>query len=162
MSKYKIAVIIETPKGSREKYDYDPRYGMLRLKKILPAGMVFPFDFGFIPDTKGDDGDPLDAFVLSSLKTFPGCMVDCRLLGAIKAVQVEKDGKKIRNDRYLFVPVVTGEEWGSGYTDQLPEKMLQELGNFFINYNREEGKDFRPLGFLNAKEAAKQIKKNEK
>ncbi|ANH81905.1 hypothetical protein A8C56_13800 [Niabella ginsenosidivorans] len=161
MSKYKTFIIIETPRGSREKYDYDSRYGMLCLKKLLPEGMVFPFDFGFIPGTKGEDGDPLDAFVLSSLKTFPGCMIECRLLGAIKAVQIEKDGEKIRNDRYLFTPVVTGYEWNTGCTGELPEKLLRELEDFFINYNREEGKDFRPQGFINAKEATKQIKKNE-
>src|SRR6478736_2318556 len=101
-----ITVIIETPKGSTEKYDYDPVLKMFRLKKILPTGMVFPFDFGFIPDTKGEDGDPLDIIVLSEFQSFPGCVVDCRLIGAITAEQSEK-GKTVRNDRFVAIPEVS-------------------------------------------------------
>ena len=85
-----ITVIVETPKGSAEKFDYEPKYKVFKLNKVMPSGMVFPYDFGFIPDTKGEDGDPLDVLVLSEFKTFPGCMMDCRLLGAIVASQTEK------------------------------------------------------------------------
>src|SRR5262245_14937852 len=100
-----LNVIIETPRGSRNKYAYDEESGLFRLIKLLPAGMAFPFDFGFVPSTQGGDGDPLDALVLSEETLFPGCLVRTRILGAIKAEQ--RKGKKIeRNDRLIAVPLV--------------------------------------------------------
>jgi inorganic pyrophosphatase len=154
-----ITAIIETPKGSAEKYDYDPETKFFKLKKILPEGMVFPFDFGFIPDTKGEDGDPLDVIVLSEFHSFPGCMVDCRIIGAITAEQSEKK-KKIRNDRFLAIP-----EKGKLLTnvesiEDLPKHVMEELEQFFKNYNEVEGKVFTPLKRLDAKEAAKLLKHN--
>src|SRR4030095_6369393 len=98
-----IEIIVETPKGSAQKYDYDPENQWFKLKKVMPAGMVFPFDFGFIPGTKGEDGDPLDIIVISELKSFPGCCMECRVIGGITAEQTEK-GKTVRNDRFLAVP----------------------------------------------------------
>jgi inorganic pyrophosphatase len=72
-------IIIESPKGSRIKYKFDNEYRLFRLHKILPAALVFPFDFGFIPGTTGEDGDPIDVMVLSEFQGFPGCLLDCRL-----------------------------------------------------------------------------------
>src|SRR5688572_15323925 len=100
----KHLIVIETPKGSREKYYYDADLSHYKLKKLLPLGMVFPYDFGFIPGTKGEDGDPLDAMIISEFDSFPGCHIDCRLIGALRAEQIEKR-KKLRNDRFFFVPV---------------------------------------------------------
>ncbi|HMG83849.1 MAG TPA: inorganic diphosphatase [Ferruginibacter sp.] len=91
-----INVVIETPKGSAQKYDYDKKTGFFKLEKILPAGMVFPYDFGFIPDTKGEDGDPLDVLVFSEFCSFPGCMIECRLIGGIKAEQSKEADSKIK------------------------------------------------------------------
>src|ERR1700753_2946474 len=101
-----IYAVIETPKGSAQKYDYDKKTGFFILKKILPAGMVFPYDFGFIPDTKGEDGDPLDIMVFSEYCSFPGCMVKCRIIGGLMAEQSKEPGSqnKIRNDRFFAVP----------------------------------------------------------
>ena len=101
-----VDVVIETPKGSSQKYDYDPETHFFKMKKILPSGMVFPYDFGFVPDTKGEDGDPLDVIVISEFHSFPGCMIKCRIIGGIKAEQSGEKGKKkmIRNDRYLAIP----------------------------------------------------------
>src|SRR5215831_16272445 len=96
-----IDIIIETPKRSSEKYAFDKKSGHFKLNKILPTGMMFPFDFGFIPDTKGGDGDPLDALVFSEFKSFPGCMLECRPIGAIIAEEISKK-EKVRNDRFLF------------------------------------------------------------
>src|SRR3954451_24377864 len=97
-----ITAIIETPKGSSEKYGYDPKTTLFKLKKILPAGMVFPYDFGFIPKTRGGDGDPLDVLILMDEPAFTGCLVATRLLGVIEAEQTEK-GKTERNDRLIAV-----------------------------------------------------------
>jgi inorganic pyrophosphatase len=74
-----MLIIIESPKGSPQKYNYDVETGTCYLKKILPAGMVFPYDFGMIPGTKGEDGDPLDALLLNEYPGFPGCRVECQV-----------------------------------------------------------------------------------
>src|ERR1700748_1349622 len=85
--------IIETPKGSRNKFDYDPESNLFMLGGLLPEGMMFPFDFGFIPSTFGDDGVPLDILVLMAAPAHVGCLIDVRLIGVISAQQIQ-DGKK--------------------------------------------------------------------
>jgi inorganic pyrophosphatase len=76
-----VQVVIETPKGSRNKYAFDPELRTFKLKKVLPEGMVFPHNFGFIPSTKAEDGDPLDVLILMDQPAFPGCVIDARLVG---------------------------------------------------------------------------------
>src|SRR5690349_4487991 len=97
-------VIIETPKGYRNKFDYDPDSNLFMLGGLLPAGMMFPFDFGFIPSTLGEDGDPLDILVLMDAPAHVGCLIEVRIIGIIKAEQTE-DGKTESNDRLLGVAV---------------------------------------------------------
>src|SRR5580698_5222571 len=80
-----LQVIIETPAGSRNKFAYDPDQAIFALKKVLPAGMVFPYDFGFLPQTIAPDGDPLDVLLLMDEPAFPGCAVLARLIGVIEA-----------------------------------------------------------------------------
>jgi inorganic pyrophosphatase len=87
-----LHVVIETPKGCRNKYAFDPEHEIFALKKVLPAGMAFPYDFGFIPSTEGEDGDPLDVLVLMDEPAFAGCLLKCRIIGVIKGEQ--SDGKK--------------------------------------------------------------------
>src|ERR1700744_2611763 len=101
-----LEIVIETPKGSAQKYDYDPKTHFFKMKKILPSGMVFPYDFGFVPGTKGEDGDPLDMIVISEFNSFPGVVIKCRVIGGIRAEQSAGSGshKMIRNDRFLAVP----------------------------------------------------------
>ncbi|RFS20198.1 inorganic diphosphatase [Chitinophaga silvatica] len=154
-----LPVVIETPKGSSEKYDFDPISKFFALSKTLPSGMVFPYDFGFILGTRGEDGDPLEVMVISEFKTFPGCMIKCRLLGAIKAQQKEKDGVTSRNDRYIAVPVQSKIYKG---IDAISSQLIRELEQFFISYNEAEGREFIPLGYMEAAPAYEQIKFPEK
>src|SRR3954471_7721851 len=91
--KRSIPVVVATPRGSRTKYSYDPELKGIVLKKTLPEGMVFPYDFGFIPRTKGEDGDPLDVLVLMDVSTCPGCIIESRIIGLIQAEQTEKNEK---------------------------------------------------------------------
>ncbi len=147
-------VIIETPRGSSEKYDYDEKNKSFFLKKKLPAGMCFPHDFGFIPGTKGEDGDPLDAMVIAEFKTFTGCHISCRLIGAIEAEQTEKD-KTVRNDRFFFIPEASLLYKHIASMDDLPSSYVEELIAFFINYNKQEGKEFKPLKILTPEKASK-------
>src|SRR5216683_28784 len=96
--------IIETPKGCRNKFDYDPDSNLFMLGGLLPEGMMFPFDFGFIPSTLGDDGDPLDIMILMDAPAHVGCLIDARIIGIIEAKQTE-DGETQSNDRLLGVAV---------------------------------------------------------
>jgi inorganic pyrophosphatase len=99
-----VPAVIETPRGSRNKYKLDENSGRFKLSKIMPEGMVFPFDFGFFPGTCADDGDPLDVLVLCDEPTFPGCQVDCRLAGVLLARQVDKgETRGKRNDRIVAI-----------------------------------------------------------
>src|SRR5918998_3541164 len=98
-----LNAIIETPKGSRNKFDYDEDAGLFKLGGVLPAGSVFPFDFGFVPSTLGGDGDPLDVLLLMDEPAFPGCLVEARLVGVVEAEQTERDGETTRNDRLVAV-----------------------------------------------------------
>ena len=99
-----VRVVIESPQGARHKLKYDPTTEAFELKKTLPAGMAFPFDFGFIPSTLGGDGDPLDSLVLMEKESFVGCLIGVRVIGVIEAEQT-KDGKATRNDRLITAAV---------------------------------------------------------
>jgi inorganic pyrophosphatase len=149
-----IQVMVESPKGFNQKFDFDPKEQRFRLNKILPAGLVFPFDFGMIPGTKGEDGDPLDVIVISEGATFPGCLIECRLIGAFRAEQTERDGKTMRNDRFVGVPGVSQLFSEITSLEELPDAILNQLEHFFRNYNEQAGKEFRVTGRLNAAEAA--------
>ncbi len=151
-------IIVETPQGSREKYKYDEELHLFRLHKTLPAGMSFPFDFGFIPKTKGDDGDPLDVMVISEFKAFPGCVMDCRIIGCMKAEQSTIEKKMIRNDRYLAIPEQTIVFENILSIEELPPTLVMELESFLTTYMRLEGREFLLLGKLNAPEATALLK----
>jgi inorganic pyrophosphatase len=153
-----ITMMVESPKGSTQKFDYDPAGRSFTLSKILPAGLAFPFDFGMIPGTKGEDGDPLDIIVISESATFPGCMIECRIIGAFQAEQTERDGKKMRNDRFLGVPVVSQLFPAVNDLSELPENILNQLEHFFKNYNEQAGKKFSVTFRLSAIKALKLIK----
>ncbi|WP_165305017.1 inorganic diphosphatase [Pedobacter sp. SYP-B3415] len=152
-----ITVMIETPGGSNCKFDFDPMLGTMKLKKMMPAGLVFPFDFGFIPGTIGGDGDPVDVLVISEVSTFPGCMLDCRVVGALKARQRERNGDNMRNDRIIAVPIVSAEYAAVYELAELPAHLLDQITRFFINYNEQAGKEFKPLEQLSAAAAHKLI-----
>jgi inorganic pyrophosphatase len=150
-----ITAMIECPKGSNQKFDYDPAEKRFKLNKILPAGLVFPFDFGMIPGTKGEDGDPLDIIVISEGSTFPGCLVDCRIIGGLKAEQTERNGHKVRNDRFIGIPDVSQLYSNIHTLEELPQVLIDQLEAFFKNYNEQAGKKFKVTAKLNARQAAK-------
>lgn len=152
-----VTVIVETPKGKGLKYDFDPETGYYFLKKIMPAGMVFPFDFGFVPGTIGEDGDPIDVIVIAEMESFPGCAMECRIIGALKAKQQERDGKIMRNDRYIAVPIVSTLYADINEIGQFPKEILSQLEQFFQNYNEQAGKRFSVLEHTNAKKASKML-----
>ena len=153
----RVNVVIETPRGSRNKFVYDPENDFFKLKKTLPFGTVFPFDFGFVPGTKGEDDQPIDVVLLMDFPTFPGCIVECRCLGVILAEQKEKS-KTIRNDRIICVPEQSIIYSHMKTTADLHPNMLDEIVQFFMYYNQMAGKEFKMLQLRNETSALKIIR----
>jgi inorganic pyrophosphatase len=133
--------ILETPEGSRSKFTYDSGTGLFRLAAVLPAGMAFPLSFGFVPGTRGGDGDPLDILVLSDEPLPLGTLVSVQLLGVIEAEQTQ-DGNTVRNDR-LLGKVAESHAW-EDVTDaaQLGNAFARDLARFFETYNQLRGRRF--------------------
>lgn len=156
-----LQVIVETPKGSRNKFAFDPKQEIFSLKKVLPAGMTFPYDFGFLPRTVAPDGDPIDVLLLMDEPAFPGCAVQARLIGIIEGEQV--DGKKrIRNDRLLAVAEANHMYANIKNLSDLPSQFLRELQDFFVNYHALEGKRYKLLGCRGIQTASQLIKEAQK
>ena len=140
-----LNVIVETPAGSRNKFDYDEQLELFRYGKTLADGERFPFDFGFVPSTAGEDGDPIDILVLIDAPTFPGCLVACRLIGVIEAEQIERYDDASRNDRLVAVAEKSREYADVRSLEDVPAAVLDEVERFFVSYNASDGKEFRPL-----------------
>jgi inorganic pyrophosphatase len=153
-----INVIIETPKDSRNKYTFDPDTQLFKLSKAFPVGMFFPVDFGFIPHTLAEDGDPMDVLVFMDDPTYPGCLVECKVLGIIEAEQEEND-KMIRNDRVLAAAVESRVYSSVESYKDLEEKIIEDIIQFFINYHKRSGDKFKPLDTSGPGKAIKLIKK---
>ncbi len=140
-----LRVVIETPKGSRNKFAFNQDDNIYELKKVLPAGIAFPYYFGFVPSTKADDGDPVDVLALMDEPAFPGCVLSCRVIGVIEGEQGDKKSKE-RNDRILAVEK-DAHSWAEvKKVDDLGKQFLRELEEFFVNYHKLSGKHFRVLG----------------
>jgi inorganic pyrophosphatase len=137
-----IEVVIDTPKGSRNKYKLDEARGVFLLHKLLPLGDAFPFDFGYVPGTRGDDGDALDVLVLGEEPSFTGCHVTVRLLGVIAAEQREKGRPALRNDRLIAVPETDKIRPVERSLGDLRPRVLDQIEHFFAAYNRAEGREF--------------------
>jgi inorganic pyrophosphatase len=151
-----LNVIIETPKGNRNKFKYEPELGVFLLNKVLPAGAVFPFDFGFVPGTLGEDGDPLDVLVLMDDAVFAGCLVPARLIGVIEAEET-KDGETERNDRLLAVALASENQSDVKSAKDLDSHLLKEIEHFFESYNVLSGKEFKCLDTAGPKRADKLV-----
>ena len=152
-----VNVIIETPKGSHTKFRYDEESGMFIFDKTVPIGQSFPFDFGFFPSTKGGDGDPLDAIVLTNEPLFVGCLVHAKLLGVIEAEQTE-NGQTERNDRLITVPLELKSGKPAGAIDHLEPSLTEKITSFFVAYNELQGKQFRALRVAGPEQAASLIR----
>src|SRR5712671_8212571 len=137
--------IIETPKGCRNKFDYDPESNLFMLGGLLPEGMMFPFDFGFIPSTLGEDGDPLDIMVLLDAPAHVGCLIEVRIIGIIMAEQTQ-DGKTETNDRLLGVAVHSYDHEDLESIADVSKTLLDQVEEFFVSYNKQRGKKFRITG----------------
>ncbi|HEX8229290.1 MAG TPA: inorganic diphosphatase [Chloroflexia bacterium] len=141
-----LNAIVDTPKHSRNKYEYDEKLRLYKLGGVLPAGAYFPYDFGYVPSTLGGDGDPLDVLILMDEPAFVGCLVPARLIGVIEAEQTERDGETGRNDRLIAVAANSHAHKEVRSLDDISSALVDEIEHFFVSYNEVKGKQFKPLG----------------
>jgi inorganic pyrophosphatase len=146
-------VTIEIPKGERNKYELDHATGRIKLDRTLFTATTYPADYGFIDDTLGDDGDPLDAMVLLESPTFPGCLVRARAIGMFRMTD-EKGG----DDKVLCVPADDVRMKHLQEIDQVPEFLLREVAHFFNVYKElEPGESVEGADWVGRVEAEREI-----
>jgi inorganic pyrophosphatase len=151
-----VAVIVETPQGARSKVEFDYELGLLRLTRVLPAGMTFPLNFGSIPGTLADDGDPLDVLLFMRDPVPSGTLLATRPIGVMEAEQTA-DGETVRNDRLFAVPAKDLSYDHLQSVSGIEKTRRKEYERFFETYNSEDGKTFRPLGWFGPQRAWKLI-----
>ena len=138
-------MVVEIPKGSRNKYELDHETGRIRLDRMLFSPVHYPTDYGFVPDTLAEDGDPLDALVLLGEPTFPGCEILVRIVGMLDMADDKGPDQKL-----LVVPL-TDPHWNHIYQiDQVPPHLLREIEHFFTVYKQLEDKTVESFGWRNA------------
>jgi len=147
-----LHVVVETPRGSRNKYAFDRARRAFTLRKVLPEGMEFPYDFGFIPSTIGEDGDPLDILIFLDAPTFPGCVVEVRLIGVLEGEKTI-DGRKISDHRFVGVANESRTHSTIQDIEDLNDNLLDEVEKFFENYAQDPGHDFKVVGRRGSNEA---------
>jgi len=154
-----VNAIVDTPKGSRNKFKFDEKIGMFKLGGALPLGAVFPFDFGYIPSTRAEDGDALDILILMDEPAFVGCLVPAKLIGVIEAEQTE-GGQTTRNDRLIAVAPNSRNQSDVRFLGDLNSNLVHEIERFFISYNETKGKKFMVLGRAGPEAARALIEKS--
>jgi inorganic pyrophosphatase len=148
-----IEVFVEIPRGSRNKYEYDHERHVIRLDRRLFSATVYPADYGFIPDTLAEDGDPLDALVLTADPTFPGCLVRARPLAVFWMTDEKGPDAKI-----ICAPDPDPDLDRAQDIDDLPQHMLNEIGHFFSVYkDLEPGKSSSTRGYEGRDKAWEEI-----
>ncbi len=143
---------IEIPKGSRNKYEWDAELGAIKLDRFLFSSVVYPTDYGFIPETLGGDDDPLDALVCVSAPTFPGCLVEVRAVGVLR--MADEEGQ---SDKLVCVPSHDPAWEAVEDLDDLPKQLRSEIEHFYSMYKQPEGKDVDVQGWEDREAAAAAI-----
>ncbi len=151
-----IQVIIDIPKGSRNKYEFDKEIGRIKLDRVLSSSVAYPVDYGFIPGSHAEDGDPLDVLLIIRFPTFPGCSVDARPIALMEMIDTGENDEKI-----IVVP--EKDPYFASWKDlaDIPESLRKEINEFFATYkNLEPGKRVEIKGWKDAKAAEEMIKKS--
>ena len=141
-------VVVESPRGSMIKLKYDAALDAMSISRPLAAGLIYPYDWGFVPSTKAEDGDPIDAALFWDVATFPGVVIPSRALGVVQVEQNRADGEgRVRNDRILGLPIHARREGEVKSALLLPKRLRDEIEHFFIAVTALEGKDAKILGW---------------
>jgi inorganic pyrophosphatase len=153
-----VNAIIETPKRSNHKYNLVPRYGLIAFHRVLPDGLDWPYDYGFVPQTIAPDGDPLDILLINEDGLFSGCLIEARIIGAVRET---KDG--IENDRLIGVPMPSpGAPQPTDHyfeLSDLPPTMLEHIKDFLVTYSSDQGHRIQVKALVNAQEALATVKR---
>jgi inorganic pyrophosphatase len=153
-----VHVVVESPAGSRIKFTYDQRLKHFMASRPLAIGIQYPYDWGFIPGTRAEDGDPLDAMVLASIPTYPGVVHCCQIAGVIRLTQKSSKGRQ-HNDRIVAIPDYQCALTNEGIDDRLDKLRRAELEHFFTNATAFESKGIRIEGWDGPRAAKKLIKR---
>jgi inorganic pyrophosphatase len=157
-----IQVVVESPRGAAIKLKYEPRFGAFSVARALPVGLVYPFDWGFIPSTLAADQDPVDALVVHDRSTYPGVVLPCKLLGVVQVSQRSKNGKRQRNDRIIAVPVWHDPLAEFERATDLPARLRKEIEQFFLNATIFTGRKPKIIGWTPPQNAHALVKKGQK
>jgi inorganic pyrophosphatase len=157
-----IRVVVETPRGAAAKLAYDAKTHTFGYHRPLPVGTVYPYDWGFVPSTLGDDGDPLDGIVIHQAGSFPGVVIKCDLLGALHVKQKDPGGTIMRNDRFVFCPHKEDAPDEPVVADHVPSRLREEIEQFFLSSVLGTGKTVKFKGWQDAEEALRSIRRGMK
>ena len=152
-----IRMVVETPKGSTVKLKWDDETGHFTIAHGLPLGIAYPFDWGFVPGTLSEDGDPVDALALHDAATYPGVILVCRPLGV---VDVEQKGKKgrISNPRLILIPLWHQRMDAVESAPHLPKRLREQIEQFFVSSTFFTGKDPKIMGWRGPKAVARLLR----
>jgi inorganic pyrophosphatase len=153
-----LRMVVETPRGSSIKLAYEPKAGLFTVTRALPIGMTYPFDWGFIPGTQAEDGDPVDALALHDSATYPGVVLPCRVLGVVDVSQKAKNGRE-ENPRLILMPTWHDRMGELVKASGLPDRLKREIEQFFVSATFFTGKDARIQGWRGPNAAMKLIGK---
>ena len=157
-----VRMVVEAPRGSALKLKYDPELSAFAYGRPLPLGLTYPFDWGFVPGTKAEDGDPLDAMAIADVSSYPGVVIPCRPLGAVLVSQRSKKNGRERNDRVVLVPVSAARLEDLTDPRSLPARLREEIEQFFLSTTFFEQKDARIEGWRGAAHAKRLVRAAER
>jgi inorganic pyrophosphatase len=155
-----VNAVVEAPRGSRLKIDFDPKFRCFKIARPLPLGMSYPFDWGFIPNTRGADGDPVDALILSDVSTYPGVVVQGRVVGMLELLQTDAGEKPQINNRVLLLP-----SWRAGHLEEasdLPNAVRAQIEHFFVSIDKFTDIKVAVRGWASAKKAMRFVKTHQR
>jgi inorganic pyrophosphatase len=155
-----VHVVIETPAGSRIKFKFESETGVFTMHKALAQGFVFPFPFGFVPGTRGADGDPIDVLLLTTLDPPLGTVAEATMIGALLVEQSEENKEAVRNDRCIAVPNIHHDDRQIETIQDLPPSELEDIERFFVQSGERDGKHLRILGRAKPEEALKTLRRS--
>ena len=150
-----VYAVIETPKGSRNKYEYSKTAGVIKLDRVLYSPLHYPGDYGFIPQSYFDDDDPMDILVMMNAATFPGCVIEARPLAMLKMIDDGEPDYKV-----LAVPATDPNFDHIKKPDDIPGHFMDEVRHFFMTYKQLEGTEVDNLGWAYKEETHEAIKKS--
>ncbi len=159
-----LVCVVESPRGANAKFKYDPALKVFTLNRSLILGVVYPYDWGFIPSTMAEDGDPLDVMIFHDVPTYPGVVMACEPIGALLVTQKKSKGGVGREPNHRIFAVPAGSERQHDHTDarELPKRVRQELEKFFVAAGALAGKDLEIVDWVGPDEAVDLVKKGQK